>query len=233
MRPSHVLHTFLGEQPAPGAGRAGELGQAAHQRARQGGAGPAAGRTGRQTPGAGARRLGLRQRGHPAGAGAAASSPTCCGCGRPRTCSAWWRSSSPARTGAGPTTRAARWSRPNCSCTAGAPSAGWSSCASASAVASHASGAWTASNCGWTWRARACTRATGCGSTRCWSRTWPTQLESIGQLYRDRADAENAFDELKNQWGLGGFTTQDINRCQTVARACALVVSVPRTHPWR
>lgn len=48
-------------------------------------------------------------------------------------------------------------------------------------------------------------------------------LESIGQLYRDQADAENAFDELKNQWGLGGFTTQDINRCQTVARACALV----------
>jgi hypothetical protein len=48
-------------------------------------------------------------------------------------------------------------------------------------------------------------------------------LEAIGQLYRDRADAENAFDELKNQWGLGGFTTQDINRCQTVARACALV----------
>ena len=49
------------------------------------------------------------------------------------------------------------------------------------------------------------------------------QLESIAQLYRVRADAENAFDELKNQWGLGGFTTQDINRCQTVARACALV----------
>jgi Transposase DDE domain group 1 len=48
-------------------------------------------------------------------------------------------------------------------------------------------------------------------------------IESIGQLYRDRADAENAFDELKNQWGLSGFTTQDINRCQTTARACALV----------
>ena len=48
-------------------------------------------------------------------------------------------------------------------------------------------------------------------------------LESIRQLCRDRADAENAFDELKNQWGLGGFTTQHINRCQTVARACALV----------
>jgi Transposase DDE domain group 1 len=51
--------------------------------------------------------------------------------------------------------------------------------------------------------------------------TYP--LEAIGQLYRDRADAENGFDELKNQWGLSGFTTQDINRCQTTARACALV----------
>lgn len=48
-------------------------------------------------------------------------------------------------------------------------------------------------------------------------------IESVAQLYRDRADAENAFDELKNQWGLGGFTTQDLNRCQTMARACALV----------
>jgi hypothetical protein len=48
-------------------------------------------------------------------------------------------------------------------------------------------------------------------------------LESIGQLYRDRADCENGFDELKNQWGMSGFTTQDINRCQTTARSCALV----------
>lgn len=28
---------------------------------------------------------------------------------------------------------------------------------------------------------------------------------------------------MKNQWGLSGFTTQDINRCQTTARACGLV----------
>jgi hypothetical protein len=35
-------------------------------------------------------------------------------------------------------------------------------------------------------------------------------LEIFGQLYRDRADCENGFDELKNQWGWGGFTTQDI-----------------------
>ena len=48
-------------------------------------------------------------------------------------------------------------------------------------------------------------------------------IEAVGQLYRDRADCENGFDELKNQWGLSGFTTQDINRCQTTARACALV----------
>jgi len=48
-------------------------------------------------------------------------------------------------------------------------------------------------------------------------------LEMFGQLYRDRADCENGFDELKNQWGWGGFTTQDIERCQTSARAVALV----------
>lgn len=48
-------------------------------------------------------------------------------------------------------------------------------------------------------------------------------LEAIAQLYRDRADCENGFDELKNQWGWGGFMTQDITRCQTNARAIALI----------
>lgn len=48
-------------------------------------------------------------------------------------------------------------------------------------------------------------------------------LHAIAQLYRDRADCENGFDELKNQWGWGGFTTQDIERCQTAARSVALV----------
>ncbi len=48
-------------------------------------------------------------------------------------------------------------------------------------------------------------------------------LAAFGQLYRDRADCENGFDELKNQWGWGGFTTQDIERCQTSARAVALI----------
>lgn len=36
-------------------------------------------------------------------------------------------------------------------------------------------------------------------------------LAAIGQLYRDRADCENGFDELKNQWGWGGYTTQDLS----------------------
>ena len=28
--------------------------------------------------------------------------------------------------------------------------------------------------------------------------------------YRDRADCENNFDEIKNQWGWGGFTTKQV-----------------------
>lgn len=48
------------------------------------------------------------------------------------------------------------------------------------------------------------------------------EVLTLGQLYRDRADAENAFDELKNQWGWGGFTTHDLHRCQLAARGVAL-----------
>ena len=48
-------------------------------------------------------------------------------------------------------------------------------------------------------------------------------LETIGQLYRDRADCENGFDELKNQWGWGGYTTHDRERCNLSARAVALI----------
>jgi hypothetical protein len=48
-------------------------------------------------------------------------------------------------------------------------------------------------------------------------------LETLGRLYRDRADAENNFDELKNQWGWAGFTTQDMKRCEALARVQALV----------
>ena len=38
-----------------------------------------------------------------------------------------------------------------------------------------------------------------------------------------RADAENVFDELKNQWGWGGYMTHDIKRCRLTADAVALI----------
>ncbi len=46
---------------------------------------------------------------------------------------------------------------------------------------------------------------------------------TVAQHYRDRADCENNFDELKNHWGWGGFTTQDLKRCRFMARMTALV----------
>ena len=51
------------------------------------------------------------------------------------------------------------------------------------------------------------------------------ELLTIAQLYRDRGDAENNFDELKNQWGWGGFTTHDVKRCQLMARIVALAAN--------
>ncbi len=50
---------------------------------------------------------------------------------------------------------------------------------------------------------------------------WP--LESLAQLYRQRADMENVIDELKNQWGWGGFTTRDLDRCQAMAMLIGLI----------
>jgi len=48
-------------------------------------------------------------------------------------------------------------------------------------------------------------------------------IVGLAQFYRDRADVENCFDELKNQWGWGGFTTKDVERSQTMARLVALI----------
>jgi len=45
----------------------------------------------------------------------------------------------------------------------------------------------------------------------------------LSQLYRDRAESENVFDELKNQWGWTGYTTQDLQRSQLMARIVALI----------
>lgn len=53
--------------------------------------------------------------------------------------------------------------------------------------------------------------------------TLPYGVEAIAQLYRERADSENPFDELKNQWGWGGFTTADFDRCQIMARYIGLI----------
>jgi hypothetical protein len=49
------------------------------------------------------------------------------------------------------------------------------------------------------------------------------ELLTLASLYRGRADAENILDELKNHWGWGGFTTQDLARTRTMARITALV----------
>jgi Transposase DDE domain len=64
------------------------------------------------------------------------------------------------------------------------------------------------------------------------------EILTLGQLYRDRADCENTFDELKNQWGWGGFTTHDLTRCRLAARLVALAYNwwnlfVLLAHPTR
>lgn len=46
---------------------------------------------------------------------------------------------------------------------------------------------------------------------------------TLGSHYRDRADSENNFDELKNQWGWSGYTTSDLHRCRLMARIIALI----------
>jgi hypothetical protein len=48
------------------------------------------------------------------------------------------------------------------------------------------------------------------------------ELLSVADLSRQRADAENVHDELKNQWSWGGFSTQDLLRCGVSARHVAL-----------
>ena len=49
------------------------------------------------------------------------------------------------------------------------------------------------------------------------------KLEAIAQLYRDRGDAENNFDERKNPSGWTGSTTRDLKRSRVMAGVMALV----------
>ena len=54
------------------------------------------------------------------------------------------------------------------------------------------------------------------------------EILTLGQLYRDRADCENTYDELKNHWGWGGFTTQDLKRLLAGVPARPLAQPAPR-----
>ena len=49
------------------------------------------------------------------------------------------------------------------------------------------------------------------------------ELVTLMGHYRDRADCENNFDEVKNQWGWGGFVTQHLQTSQIMARMVALI----------
>ena len=52
-------------------------------------------------------------------------------------------------------------------------------------------------------------------------RTFPTT--AMPRHYRDRADAENCFDELKNQWGWSGYTSRRLASSRIMANLVALV----------
>ncbi len=49
-------------------------------------------------------------------------------------------------------------------------------------------------------------------------------IRPVSSIYERRRewDIENIFDEMKNQWGWGGYTTQDLARCRLAARMLAL-----------
>ena len=53
----------------------------------------------------------------------------------------------------------------------------------------------------------------------------PHGVASVAQLYRDRGDCENIFDEMKNQWGWGGFTSHDFGRTAVMAALVMLVAN--------
>ncbi len=50
---------------------------------------------------------------------------------------------------------------------------------------------------------------------------WQIQL-----MYRERADVENVFDELKNQWGFGGFSAKSRATSERAARLLLVVYNL-------
>lgn len=57
---------------------------------------------------------------------------------------------------------------------------------------------------------------------------WPDI--TLAGLYRDRADAENIFDETKNQWGWCGFTTRRMGPTRIMATFIAIVYNLWRLY---
>lgn len=51
-------------------------------------------------------------------------------------------------------------------------------------------------------------------------------VRAVSKLYRERGDCENVFDEMKNQWGWGGFVTRDLKRTAIVAGLSAFVANL-------
>jgi hypothetical protein len=51
----------------------------------------------------------------------------------------------------------------------------------------------------------------------------PYEILTLATLYRERGDAENPFDELKNQWSWSGFTSHALATSQHAARLAALI----------
>jgi len=47
--------------------------------------------------------------------------------------------------------------------------------------------------------------------------------KQIRPLYNPRGDNENCYDEMKNQWGWGGFTLADLSRSELMAQLIALI----------
>jgi len=56
----------------------------------------------------------------------------------------------------------------------------------------------------------------------------PTDYDAraIQRLYRERADTENVFDELKNQWGFGGFCAKSLATTELAARLLLMVYNL-------
>ena len=53
----------------------------------------------------------------------------------------------------------------------------------------------------------------------------------VPKHYRDRGDAENGFDELKNQWGWGGYTSRKLAPSRLMANLIALFYNWCNLYP--